>query len=400
MPHTSEETRPSHGGQAMDARLKRANDAYVADLIKNNDYDFRDMLEDDRVLNHAIRRLVGQGDAKGYPKLKPNEKIPSLDDIYEVQGSRIYRKFATKPHTELQFLRHASVNGAVLALKNRGVYVICVKAKDMPNGQDWDNFAQGLYTFWVEYCYREGLTLTSDKARRILLYIFYGMYKWVVKKKVNGETVVVEKQKPVLFWLHKKVRNGRSRFCYNVETYFKDFIALVQRKKYHKYLRDRGEGNVPMEYLVAFELGLRNYSLDVHAMGTSPLRTPWYWGHIDLWRKREAYIALGRHLLGYKPNYQQWDCFLWTDYVCRQLLGKTFLVRHYPLTDGDDEANFGDALKFDWDKHAYAPVKPEPKAVCNSSKTGTGMVTPPSKKKASDKPMIYDVEKGCLIPWT
>jgi hypothetical protein len=335
--------------------------------------------------------------------MKARETVPTLNDIYEVRAGRTYRRFSTKPHPELQFLRYASVNGAVLAVKNRGVYVICVKAKDMPNGHKWDNFAQGLYIFWIEYCHREGLSLTSDLARRILLYLFFGTYMWVIRKKVDDEPVVIEKEKPILFWLHKKVRNGRSRFCYNVETYFKDFIALVQRKKYLKYLKDRGEGDVPMEYLVALELGLRNYSSDVHAMGTCPLRSPWYWGRIDLWRKREAYIAVGRHLLGYKPNYQQWDCFSWSDYVCRQLLGKTFLVRHYPLSDGEDEEHFGDALVFDWEKHEYAPrrsVKSEPKAASKSSKTATPNVTPREKTNAPRKPMIYDVEKDCLVPWT
>ena len=136
MSHTAEETRPSRGGQAIDARLKRANDAYVAELIKNNDYDFGDMIEDDRVLDHAVRRLVGQGDVNGYPRMKARETVPTLNDIYEVRAGRTYRRFSTKPHPELQFLRYASVNGAVLAVKNRGVYVICVKAKDMPNGDE------------------------------------------------------------------------------------------------------------------------------------------------------------------------------------------------------------------------------------------------------------------------
>ena len=378
--------------------MKRVTATYVADLIKSGDYDFRDMVEEERVLDHAVRELIGQGDDQGYPKMLPNDKVPTEVELYTLREQRVFRRFSTKPHPELPFLRQASVTGSINAMKNRGVYVVHVKGADMPNGEGWDNYAQGIYTFWIEYCYREGLSRTSDLARRVLLYLFYGKFTWHTKKKVNGLSVTVMKEKPILFWLHRKVRNGRSRFVYNVETYFKDFIKLVgSQKNYMKFLKDRGEGVAPVDYLVALEVGLRNYASDVHAMGTSPLRSPAYWGRIDLWRKREAYIAVGRHLLGFKPNYNQWDCFLWTDYVVRQLLGKTFLVRHYLLSDGDDEEHFAGALEFDWDQYSYAPrsrVKPEPKTASKSS------VTPLVTPTKSSRPMVYDVENDCLVPWT
>ena len=63
------------------------------------------------------------------------------------------------------------------------MYPVGIKAVDMFNKTPWDNFAQCLYTFYVEYCFREGLSMTSDMSREVLLYIFYGTYTWTYKKK-------------------------------------------------------------------------------------------------------------------------------------------------------------------------------------------------------------------------
>ena len=152
-----------------------------------------------------------------------------------------------------------------------------------------------------------------------------------------------------------------------------------------------------MEYLVALEEGLRSYHSDVHAMGTHALRSPTHWGEIDLWRKREAYIALGRYLLGYPPDYRQWDCFLFNDYQVRLMLARTFFVRHYPLSNGDDEANFHGALDFDWDKHEYTPR--------SKSKVTVDLTTPAAASTSSKQspmkkscPMAFDVDKGCFVP--
>ena len=43
-----------------------------------------------------------------------------------------------------------------------------------------------------------------------------------------------------------------------------------------------------------------------------------------------------RFILGLK-NYHNWDKFLWSDYRLRQILSKTFFVRHAPLYDGFGE---------------------------------------------------------------
>ena len=132
-------------------------------------------------------------------------------------------------------------------------------------------------------------------------------------------------------------------------------------------------------------------------MGTTPLRSPKHWGTVvHRWRKKEAGIALGRFLLGFDAGYKQWDCFLFSDYMNRCKLGRTFDVRHLPLSDGRDDLNFSGQFKFDWSKHAWTPsrsrskassyVKPEPKC------------KPPPVDGNDDVPMIFDVELDKLVP--
>ena len=154
-----------------------------------------------------------------------------------------------------------------------------------------------------------------------------------------------------------------------------------------------------MDYLVAFELGLREYSKDVHAMGTHALRSRHYWSQVAFWRKREAYIALGRFLLGRKADYAQWDCFVFRDYQDRQALAKTYEVRHHPLSDGNDDDHFQGKLHFDWDQHAYCPMRRGRNLISpvkNEVKPVKNVKSPGSATKVT---MIYDVEKGCLVPF-
>ena len=152
-----------------------------------------------------------------------------------------------------------------------------------------------------------------------------------------------------------------------------------------------------MDYLIAFEEGLRKYSADIYALGTNPLRSRKYWAQVPLWRKREAYIALARSLLGRSPDYKQWDCFRFADYQDRQALAKTYVIRHHPLSDGNDEDNFKGEFCFDWDQHHYSPNVRRPSA-------STAVKVEPKMRKrdgaAKDNiTMIYDVEKGCLVPF-
>ena len=262
----------------------------------------------------------------------------------------------------------------------------------MPTGIKWNNFPTCLYQCHAAYCDKEELSRSADEARDALYFMFYGNYTWSTK---NSKKMLVTRVKPFIFWLHKKMVGARSRFAPKVPIHFAKMIKLFEknRTEWTPYLMDLGKMQPPMEYLVAFELGLREYSESVHSLGTRPLRNRKAWAQVAKWRKREAYIALGRYLLRADTGYKQWDCFRFTDYTMRRAMAKTFDERHYPLSNGNDEQNFGGTLQFDWKKHAYAPpkrVKSEPGEYKHQkvNETSTG----------GDKPMVFDVELGKLVP--
>ena len=161
-------------------------------------------------------------------------------------------------------------------------------------------------------------------------------------------------------------------------------------------MTDGGAGEPPMEYLIAIEEGLRQYADDVHTMGTRPLRSPYYWGHkVDKWRKREAYIALVRILLGIVKDYRQWDCYLFSDFRLRQKSARTFNKRHFRLSDGDDDKNFDGEYQFDWEKHGYSPRKKRKRSTTEERKHSGDVST---NTTTSSQVMVYDVEKDCLVP--
>ena len=250
-----------------------------------------------------------------------------------------------------------------------------VRASDMPTGVQWNNFPQCLYRVHAAYCAKEGLSRTSDMSMSVMYFMFYGQFSWSTK---NSQKQLVTRPKPFIFFLHKKMVGARSRYAAKVPENFSKFISLFDDNKddWTKYLMDNGKGSPPLEYLMSFEEGLRNYSSCVHSMGTRPLRSRESWSNVSKWRKREAYIALGRYLLKADTGYKQWDCFRFIDYTMRQTLGKTFDIRHYPLSNGRDEENFGkNNMKFNWEKHVYnipRRVKSEP-----------GEYQPPNKETTS-----------------
>ena len=216
----------------------------------------------------------------GYPVMREGETVPTVDDIYEYNTGLPFKKGSTRPSREVPFFRSASADGALLKLKNACKYLVRVKAKDSPTGEEWNNFADTLWEFLAYYLNYEGISMTSNMARRVTLFTFYGLYIHVTK---DSKKRVVRKPKPLLNWIHRKTSNGRSRFAAKCKTNFVKFIELFQKPEniaqWKQWLTDGGAGTPPMEYLIAIEEGLRQYADDVHTMGTRPLRSPYYWGN-------------------------------------------------------------------------------------------------------------------------
>lgn len=373
----------------------RTGPNWVRAVIRSGDYTFRDMFDEPELMAHYVKMMMREGDERGYPVLRPQEKVPSSDDIYQCSPHRRFRRSSTRPHPEMPFFRLSSVNGAVLYCKNHGWYLNNVRAKDMPTGNPWNNFPQCLHRFAAVYCLLEGILRTSVMARKVVLYTFYGTFEWATKDSKKDRVL---RTKPVMFCIQKKVMNGRSRFVNKVDRAFAGFIQLYKANKWEQFLLDKGTGTVPVEYLIAIESGLRKCAENIHAMGTHALRSRFYWGNVEVWRKREAYVCLVRFLLNSKVDYNQWDCFLWSDYVQRQRACKTFMSRHLPLSDGNDDEHFGGRFEFDWDAHKYSPKKKTRATKRPRQQAKQEARSKSASPQTSNQIMIYDVDNDCLVP--
>ena len=100
------------------------------------------------------------------------------------------------------------------------------------------------------------------------------------------------------------------------------------------FLADKGVGNPPMSLLLCVEKGLRAFATDKFAMGTHAFESEEKYYAIAIWRKREAYIAVCRYLLGVTKGYLKYVQYDWSDYQMRHDLQKTFDLRHAPYTNG------------------------------------------------------------------
>ena len=250
----------------------------------------------------------------------------------------------------------------------------------------WDNFVQYGYTFHVHYCQLEGLDITSDLARDVLLYVFYGEY------------TDKSKEYPVMRCLHYKTIQGRHRFGKYVQNHFAKFIeACNEHPEWSVFFDDLGKGDAPIEYLVLVEQGLRSFGSDIHAMGSRAMESQERWFVVAVWRKREAYIACIRFIRGH-TTYPQWDCYKLEDYSERQALNTTFLARHFPLSNGTDN-RLNDHVD-------------DPRCWSTSARTEKTTTVKRVKKEpqvkpyaaaaiaaATARPQIWDVEKGCFVPF-
>ena len=370
----------------------------VKDLISTGDYTFADCSDYPEIMEHHVRNMIKSGDSRGYPVVKPDDVIPKIDDQYECSERKKHKSNQDGEHKDIPLFRAVSVTKTILYMVNGGWYPVSCTPASMPNGKRWDNFASCLYHFHALYCWLEGLARTSREAREVLLYVFYGTYKW--KTKMKETKVVVTRTKPFLFFLVKKMNNGRSRFVKDLEENFKMFLSYLSKHPQHKkFLDDKGSGSPPVEYLWLVEMGFRAYADNVHAMGASPLRSRRYWGEVDKWRKRECYISLVRFVLNSgQMSYRHWKNFLFTDYTLRQRSTLTFERRHLPLSNGLDEEHFK-GKSFDWGKHQFIPAKRGRKAKKSTTRSSESQSTPPAASaSASSQVMQYDVENDCMVP--
>lgn len=348
-------------------------------------YSIQDCVKYDRLMAYHVKRMIREGISgkgeihQGYPKMERDEVVPTQKDVYKLNPMRNSKPRATKTHAMMPFLRQHPVIEAVERMKNKCVYPVKIK-KNM----NWNNFLQYFYEFHVHYCDLEGLTMSHALTRRVLLYLCYGTYT------DKG------KEFPIIRCLHYKTIQGRHRFGKYVGRHFAQFIEKVKaHPEWTVFFDDLGKGDAPMEYLVLVEMGLRSFGTDIHAMGSRAMDSKERWCEVAVWRKREAYIAAIRHIRGHN-TYPQWDCYTLEDYSERQSLHKTFVKRHFPLSNGACNR---------LDEHLVDPKEwsdSGPELLPTKLVKQTSKVKPYVKAavaEASAKPMIWDVENNCFVPF-
>ena len=352
-------------------------------------YSYGDCVKYAQIMKHHVARMIkeginGEGEFhQGYPRKGYNERVPAGDDaIYELFPGRNSRPRATKTHGSLPYLRQHAFNAAITRMKNACIYPVKMKGKTL-----WNNFPRYIYTFHVHYCDLEGLTRTHELSRKVLLYLFYGKYQ------SKGKTF------NIIRCLHYKTIQGRHRFGKYVKKHFHTFIAsLEQNPEWTTFFDDLGKGDAPIDYLAQVEMGLREFGGDIHAMGSNAMLSKERWFAVEVWRKREAYIALIRHIREHN-SYPQWDCYTLEDFAERQALNKTFLARHLPLTNGTDnrlQEHVPDPL------HWSAPPAPPAEAPRPKKRSKKGGLKPYAKEliaAATAKPMVWDVDNNCFVPF-
>ena len=164
------------------------------------------------------------GDKKtGYPIRNPSDPRDAVLSNSKYDMTRVVDAFPEKMHghKELRFLRASSHAACILSLQNLGFYPVQVHAAKMPGGKgSYENIAEVLYNYWLDYLNFEGLEETHDLARSVLLYLFYGTF--VPKRKPT-------KRWPIIRAIHRHLTNGRSRFKNYTSTCFKELLDLLEK---------------------------------------------------------------------------------------------------------------------------------------------------------------------------
>ena len=287
---------------------------------------------------------------------------------------------------------------ALEVLKNRNLYpvqvgkhVVYKDGGQVEMKMPWNNFPDVLYTFYVNYCYAQALTQSMSVARRVLMYVFYGSYTRKVKVEKTRYSIT---SKSILHGIHMKTACNRSRFTRDVLEKFKVLKQLLEaRPELVSLLTDKGEGEAPVEYLAAVEMGLREYRDRIYCLGARPLRSAEWWQALPVWRKRECYIAFVRLFVYKLVTYSKWESFKWEDLVTHNVLHKTFITRHAPLSDGTDHFNGAIQNPAEWNEPKKRKAKRSSAANPKKTKRDTG-----SGADSDCVPLRFSQETGELVP--
>ena len=191
-----------------------------------------------------------------------------------------------------------------------GLTPVFIDPDTRPDGMQWNNICQFLNTYWIWYCYYEGLPRNHDTAKSLHTYLFHGVAAPVITDHST-------KRAPVIRVLHRAMTQGRNRYgpgaitksCTRLETYFKKHPKLL--KTAFTSLRK----DVPVEVLACVEDALRNLARGRgSAMGRNAMDSAENWEAVALFRKRDPFVAIVKHFLRLE-SFAIWRKFVWNDYI-------------------------------------------------------------------------------------
>ena len=152
-------------------------------------------------------------------------------------------------------------------------------------------YPQVLLVFWVVYCHFEGLTVTDDMTRQVLLYLFHGKCSKRVMKKGFKEDM------PIVC-----IRKQYVAGSYNFSKFVKYFAKLTDYVDSHEgeFMAVLTEGAKPCETILwMVENCLRTVGKLPHSplghacMSTAsawdsvePYKKEWMWYYTGGWRRQ------------------------------------------------------------------------------------------------------------------
>ena len=103
---------------------------------------------------------------------------------------------------------------------------------------------RALYWYFLHYLFAEGQNRSSEQAKGLLMFLFYGTYDFR------------EKATPIIHAIRKSVVSGRHRFPMAKHQLAYDIFAkaLDEHPSWEEFLDDRGKGTTPPEFDAMIEI--------------------------------------------------------------------------------------------------------------------------------------------------
>ena len=291
---------------------------------------FQEMNRFPQLLRVFVKYVLRTFCVHGKLKLRPGEVVPS--GTYKkdtVQRGTVLKETRRHmhPHSSFTFLRSGGVVYAFERLRDLGYFPQKMHPDTLPKslGKSWSNFGKIRVVFYVLYCYAQGLTMTNDVARQVLIYVFLG------KALMRSEPV------DIMVAMHKRLQTGLHRFTHldSITVAWAELFSMLTRTpKLQTLLDDKGEGSAPKAYVTTVERCLRKYAFQKQTpFGAYAMESYKTWTEVAFWKKREAYIAAVRAFKGL-GSYYKYIAYNWEDHVFRLRVGKTFRLRHFQYSNG------------------------------------------------------------------